>query len=60
MRGEFLKFARNEVEERRILEKTWFLFAVYVNRLLTKRIKDVTCFVIVSTPKECNSSKCSL
>jgi len=45
MRGKFLKFVRNEVEERRRLEKTWFLFAVYVDRLLIKSIKkcDVLC-----------------
>jgi hypothetical protein len=41
MRGEFLKFARNEVEESRILERTWFLFAVYVDRLLIKNIKKM-------------------
>jgi hypothetical protein len=45
MRGEFLKFALNEVEERRILEKPWFLFAIYVDRLLIKCIKrcDMLC-----------------
>ena len=45
MRGEFLKFARNEVEERRILEKPWFLFAIYVDCLLIKCIKrcDMIC-----------------
>ena len=44
MRGEFLKFALNEVEERRILEKPWFL-VIWEDRLLIKCIKrcDMPC-----------------